>query len=67
MFRSAAIANTQQVTGGAQLAAAHSMELTAVETFESPSRPGFPLAYGSKLSRGTRSVSLTPNGVARGS
>ena len=32
----------------ARLAAAHSMEFTAVETFESPSRLGFPLAYGTK-------------------
>jgi len=32
----------------ARLAAAHSMEFTALETFESPSRLGFPLAYGTK-------------------
>jgi hypothetical protein len=32
----------------ARLAAARSMEFTAVETFESPSRLGFPLAYGTK-------------------
>ena len=32
----------------ARLAAAHSMEFTAVETFENPSRLGFPLAYGTK-------------------
>jgi hypothetical protein len=32
----------------ARLAAAHSMEFTSVETFESPSRLGFPLAYGTK-------------------
>jgi hypothetical protein len=32
----------------ARLAAAHSMEFTAVETYESPSRLGFPLAYGTK-------------------
>jgi len=31
-----------------RLAAAHSMEFTSVETFESPSRLGFPLAYGTK-------------------
>jgi hypothetical protein len=31
-----------------RLAAAHSMEFTAVETFENPSRLGFPLAYGTK-------------------
>ena len=31
-----------------RLAAARSMEFTAVETFESPSRLGFPLAYGTK-------------------
>ena len=32
----------------ARLAAVHSMEFTAVETFENPSRLGFPLAYGTK-------------------
>ena len=32
----------------ARLTAAHSMEFTAVETFENPSRLGFPLAYGTK-------------------
>lgn len=32
----------------ARMAAAHSMEFTAVETFENPSRLGFPLAYGTK-------------------
>jgi hypothetical protein len=31
-----------------RLAAAHSMEFTAVETFENPSRLGFPLAYATK-------------------
>ncbi len=32
----------------ARLARAHSMEFTAIETFENPSRLGFPLAYGTK-------------------
>lgn len=32
----------------ARLAAARSIEFTAVETFESPSRLGFPLVYGTK-------------------
>ncbi len=32
----------------ARLAVAHSMEFTAIETFENPSRLGFPLAYGTK-------------------
>ena len=32
----------------ARLAAVHSMEFTAVETFENPSRLGFPLGYGTK-------------------
>jgi hypothetical protein len=32
----------------ARLAAAHSIEFTAIETYESPSRLGFPLAYGTK-------------------
>jgi hypothetical protein len=32
----------------ARLAAAHSMEFTSLETYESPSRLGFPLAYGTK-------------------
>jgi hypothetical protein len=32
----------------AKLAAAHSMSFTAIVTYESPSRLGFPLAYGTK-------------------
>jgi hypothetical protein len=32
----------------ARLAAAHSIEFTSVETFENPSRVGYPLAYGTK-------------------
>jgi hypothetical protein len=32
----------------ARLAAAHSMSFTAIVTYESPSRLGFPLAYGTK-------------------
>ena len=32
----------------ARLAVAHSMEFTAIETFENPSRLGFPLAYATK-------------------
>jgi hypothetical protein len=32
----------------AKLAAAHSIEFTSLETYESPSRLGFPLAYGTK-------------------